>query len=307
LYVDGNRLDTYDEDGSIAKPFKKIQDAIDAITSPSAANKHVIEIAPGAYYTDPVNVNKVYTTFRSCGVQGARISGLITVTNPNSPTPMQITFVGLRISGGLTCVDNHTAINVVDCNITGSAWIFNPSVPTDDEYLQVWGGMWTANVTVTNVYVYVMGGGLYSTWSATNKELNINNADINDPFTANLNGTCRGSAYGNRAGTASDGLLTAFNVNDTATLYIDSDTDGGSTVTVAIGATLVRTTKASNINNDSSVSGDTVKDALETLSGLLTNLVLPTSIPASPVAGSIYYDAGTDKIKVYDGANWHDH
>jgi hypothetical protein len=268
LYVDGNRTDTYTANGSITKPFKKIQDAIDAIVSPSATNKHLIEIAPGAYYTDAITINKVYTTFRSCGLQGARISGKITVENPSSPTPHQITFVGLRISGGLECLASHTAINCVDCNVTGSAWVFNPASPTDDEYLQVWGGLWSADVTLTNVYAYLMGGGYYSTFVATNKEFNINNADINTPFSVTLNGTVVASAYGDRAGSS------VFVLNTGATLYIDADTEGGSTVTVNSGATLVRTTKAANIKNvpAGNIAATDVQAALNELDSEKTTL-----------------------------------
>jgi hypothetical protein len=242
LYVDGNRSDTYTSNGSITKPFKKIQDAIDATVSPSATNKYVIEVSPGAYYTDAIVINKAYITFRSCGVQGARISGAITVTNPIDPTPEQITFIGFRISGGLTCNASHICINVIDCNVTGTAWILNPTIPTDDEWLQVWGGIWYADVTLTNIYTYLMGGGYYSTFAATNKEFNINNADINTPFQVTLNGTIIASAYGNRAGSS------LFILNTGSTLYMDADTEGGSVLTMS-GGTLIRTTKAGNIVN----------------------------------------------------------
>ncbi len=32
----------------------------------------------------------------------------------------------------------------------------------------------------------------------------------------------------------------------------------------------------------------------------------PSSAPSSPSAGDIYYDSGTNKLRVYDGTNWHD-
>jgi hypothetical protein len=81
-----------------------------------------------------------------------------------------------------------------------------------------------------------MGGGYYSTFVATNKEFNINNADINNPFQVTLNGTIIASAYGDRAGGS------IFIVNNGATLNIDADTDGGSVVTENIGSVINRTT-----------------------------------------------------------------
>jgi len=297
LYVDGNRGDSYTPDGSMAKPFKKIQDAIDAVVSPSATNKYLIDIAPGAYYSDALAINKIYVTFRSCGVQGARISGHIVVTNPSDPTPEQITFSGLRISGGLECYASHIAINAIGCNITGSDWVFAPTVPTDDEYLQVWGGLWYVNATLTGVYSYLMGGGFYSTFTVTDKEFNINNADLNDPFEALLSGTVIGSAFGNRASN------TKFTLNTGANLHIDADTEGGSVITMA-GGTLTRSTKSGNLLNDSSVAGETVKDALETLASPLP----PERLIVEPLAfesvqyfnGTTYTDL-TDKAKTNGG------
>jgi len=260
LYVDNKRTDSYIPNGSFGRPFKKIQDAIDAVTAPSYTNKWAIVVAPGPYYSDALTINKGHITFRGYGINNTRITGKITVATPDTN---QTTFEHLRISGGLDCFCNHIAINVVDCYVSGTDWVMNPTIPADDEYLQVWGGLFYANAILTNVYAYLMGGGYYSNFTATNKEFNINNADINTPFQVTLNGTVIASAYGNRAGSS------AFIVNNGATLYMDADTEGGSIVTVNVGGTLTRTTKASNISNDSLVPGTTVKDALDTLAPIV--------------------------------------
>jgi len=294
LYVDGNRTDVYTANGSITKPFKKIQDAIDAVTAPSATNKYLIEIAPGAYYSDAIAINKVYVTFRSCGIQGARISGAITVTNPSDPTPEQITFVGLRISGGLTCLASHICINAVDCNITGSDWVMNPTVPTDDEYLQVFGGLYNVTTTLTNVYTYLMGGGYYCTFVATNKEFNINNADINDPFQVTLNGTVIASAYGDRTGNSK------FIVNAGATLNIDADTEGGSVLTLDPAAILNRTTIAANIKNipAGTISSTNVQDAINELDGEVLNAIKSTAGGDWKKVTAIEYNPATGNLRV---------
>ena len=55
-----------------------------------------------------------------------------------------------------------------------------------------------------------------------------------------------------------------INLKPGATLNIDADTEGGTTINNT-GGTLNQTTKASNVNNDSSVTGVTVKNALDNL------------------------------------------
>jgi len=242
LHVDNKRAADYTETGSVTFPFRTIQAALNAVVAPSITNRYLIEISPGAHYSDPITIDGGYVTLRGCGVAGTRISGKITIANSASPTPVQNTFVGLRLSGGLDCFASHIAINVVDCNVTTTAWVLNPTVPTDDEWLQVWGGMWSANATITNAYVYLMGGGYYSTWTVTNKEFNVNNADINDPFTAILSGTLVGSAFGNRTGNSK------FTLNAGVDLHMDADTEGGSVITLA-GGVLTRSTKAISIVN----------------------------------------------------------
>jgi hypothetical protein len=66
-------------------------------------------------------------------------------------------------------------------------------------------------------------------------------------------------------------------LNAGADLHIDADTEGGSVITMA-GGTLSRSTKASNISNNSAISGTTVKDALD---GISTSFVKRTSVTKS--------------------------
>jgi hypothetical protein len=48
-HVDGNRVDVYAEDGSIVRPHKSIQAAVDAIAALAEASYHVVSIASGIY------------------------------------------------------------------------------------------------------------------------------------------------------------------------------------------------------------------------------------------------------------------
>ena len=60
LYVDKNRVDSYTEDGSMFKPFKTIQAAIDAATGATVYNRINVNIAPGEYVEQLVMKNWVH-------------------------------------------------------------------------------------------------------------------------------------------------------------------------------------------------------------------------------------------------------
>lgn len=49
VYVDCNRTDVYAEDGTIVKPYKTISDALSAITDAGASKYYVINVSPGIY------------------------------------------------------------------------------------------------------------------------------------------------------------------------------------------------------------------------------------------------------------------
>jgi len=60
IYADSNRTDPYVPDGSMAAPYKVLQDAVDAITTQSATNKYVVKAAPGVYPENVVLKRFVY-------------------------------------------------------------------------------------------------------------------------------------------------------------------------------------------------------------------------------------------------------
>lgn len=39
---------------------------------------------------------------------------------------------------------------------------------------------------------------------------------------------------------------------------------------------------------------------------MTTSQYLPTTAPASPSAGQVYYDSGTNKLRCYNGSTWND-
>jgi hypothetical protein len=257
LYVDNKRVDVYTANGSFEKPFLTVQEAVDIISGSSATNRFLINIAPGSNYNDPIVIDEINITLRGGGSISTRLAGKITVA---TSTLGQITFDNLILRGDFECLSSHISINVVDSNVGTGTWLFAPTTVTDDEFLQVFGGLWTSNATLTGVYVYLMGGGYYSTFTVTDKEFNINNADINDPFTALLSGTLVGSAFGNRTGNSK------FTLNAGVNLTMDAGTEGGSVITIA-GGTLTRSTKGTNVVNTpaGNIVATTVQAAIDEL------------------------------------------
>jgi hypothetical protein len=257
LYVDNKRTDDYTPTGTITKPFKTIQSAHDAITGNSSTNKFEIKVARGAKYTETFAYSKDYVMLSSVGL-GATLSGAITITSPHP------TFVDFDIQSAVTLsLTSHFSINVINCRVTTGIWNITATTPTGDEYLQVLGNdMWTSRLNATGITGVIgwSGGIIFSgTFNLTNCYFQASGTDI-EGMTINLEtGT---DAY---LGAILAGGLTV-NLKTGAKLHADADALGNITV-VNTGGTLYKTTKASNINNDSSVVGDTVKDALETLVG----------------------------------------
>jgi hypothetical protein len=271
LWVDNKRGDTYTPDGTILKPFLTIQAAMDAISGATSTNRFQINVAPGANYSDAFTIDQSHVAICGSGIEGARISGAITISQTTN-LGSGIILKDLKISGGLTCTRNHYILTVIDCEVQTTAWTLSPDTPADDEWLQIYGGLWYCDCNCTNVYVYHHHGQTFSSWSVTNKEANFNSCDLNDPFQLTLVGTCMGVAYGNRTGNSD------FIVGAGCTLYIDSGTEGGSNISGA--GTIYRTART----------------------------YLNAAAPATPVVGQLWADssggAGAYALKIWTGALW---
>lgn len=91
VYVDGNRTDLYMVIGSIAKPHKEIQDAIDA-----SSENTLIKIAPGTYTENIV---------MKAGIILEGIRGLVTITSS---------------SGDTILIDSISSVTLKDLSITNT-------------------------------------------------------------------------------------------------------------------------------------------------------------------------------------------
>jgi len=147
LFVDGNRIDAYVEDGSILFPFKTIQALITALNTDYAAlsNKQLstynITVAKGSYSLTGL-VIPTYKLLRFHGT-GVIFTGNFAITQSpiggSGEDPYtRIEFVGnsgfrgekgqsFQISGNVTCTrtnDSLTYLAFIGCRISGN-WLFD--------------------------------------------------------------------------------------------------------------------------------------------------------------------------------------
>jgi len=264
LYVDNKRTDTYTENGSITKPFKTIQSAIDAITGNSSSNRFQIHIAQGTY-ADNLTINKDYVHFVGEAVY-TRITGNITIAgNAGAGVHVRFNRLSFRTGSISAIMNNHFSVMFSNCDCgSGTIWTITALTPSGDEWLQIFGGLINVTLTTTNANI-----GLYESVEIVNRIWNINGGYFHAYSavicfqTVNLNSACAGEVL---CASSEDGKASAIiDLNTASTLITDAVTLGNITVTNDGTGIVTNNTKASNINNDSTVSGTTVKDALDTL------------------------------------------
>jgi len=111
LYVDNFRVDSYVENGSVAKPFKTIQAAIDSVTSPSATAPYTINVSAGSY-TEDVTVDKPYVAIEGEGSWATFINGVFSITPDGSPWNTNISDVGFPVGSFTITGSNVSGANV---------------------------------------------------------------------------------------------------------------------------------------------------------------------------------------------------
>lgn len=255
LYVDNKRTDTYTPAGSLTKPFKTIQAALDAVSGNTDTNRFEIRILQGAYYSEAVNVNKSQVALVGDGF--ARITGAITISAAN------VRFSRLFIRGTVTCsLANHFSIEVDHCNVAVGAWSITATDPQGDENFQIYGGVFASNLLLTGL------GGV-SGWDEPGT---FQSATLTADNCANFLavGMMFRSATLNFSNGTSARIAACDAQNSTCTLLTGANLIGDATAADSLtitesGGTFSGTTRASHIVNDSFLEGATVKDALENL------------------------------------------
>ena len=299
LYVDGNRTDSYIENGSITKPFKTIQAAIAA-----ASGDTLINVAPGTYDGD-IDLGLHVVSIRGSGLNATIFTGNITAGDRAH------TLEEFRIenTGSLTITDNIFAQNLhLQCAVTvsgsgfleGKMLLIAPISGVVPLTINSTGGVVLTGSNITAIgdihAIHQIAGTLVIFHSY------IVNSSLANAVINSANGVCGlidmtigNSGFGVAISMDNDGSALQANtlngivcsgniVCGTATTYVEGLNFVGFG---ALSGSALIYKPASRINNDSSVTGDTVKDALNNLNWV----TVPANASASGIAGQRAYDA----------------
>jgi len=147
LLVDGNRIDTYIPDGSITKPFKTIQDALNSVSDAGEAKRYEVVIVGGKTYEEQV-ILKPYVYLR-----GQKLA-IVHWTNGDTITAPNISLASYNIKGLMVVCDSdnetHNALKIIggtvssdDCLFQGSA--INGASLDGAEGVRISGGNFLSN------------------------------------------------------------------------------------------------------------------------------------------------------------------
>jgi len=262
LYVDGNRTDSYTANGSITKPFKTIQSAIDSVSDAGENKRYVISIVGGKTYEEQVTLKSHVYLKSDKTVILKNTSGSTVIAGGSGSVSYRIEKMIIICDSD---VETHAAIDVSgtgnislqEVSALGNNTV-NPASPTGAEGLRVTSG------TVV---------GSNSSFQGWNWALNMSGGF------ASLD-ICNFTGWGNDV----------QRTGGTLQLGMSKFTYGG-----VVGDFSFKY-NASVVGNDSSIPGDTIKDALEALDAL-SGAGLPTLVTPEYI-GQIYRDTSNNKTYV---------
>lgn len=277
LYVDGNRVDSYIENGSITKPFKTIQAAIAV-----ASGNVLINAAPSEYSGD-IDLGAHVVGIRGSGINATFFTGNITAGD----RAHSLDEFRIKSTGSLTITDNIFARNLhLQCAVivSGAGFLDGSNIYTapnsgvvpltvsstggvmlNEGSIVAQGNVSAINQssgTIVLFHSYAKNNSLTTpTINSSGGVLGIIDASVyNIGFGVAINMDNGGSAL---AANSLNGLVCSGNiVCGSATTYVEGLNFVGFG---ALSGSALIYRSASRINNDSSVTGTTVKDALENL------------------------------------------
>jgi hypothetical protein len=292
LYVDRNREDAYTADGTEAKPFKTIQEAVDTIAALNVAEYLTVFIKSGIYRENVVLENEgiQYIKFQGVGyvsinpTSGNSFQSTINNDNLKALYVSDIGFAKPVVLTGANGANSFVDVILSNTSFTGTATL-NATCINNLTFRQVYS---ECNFTYTNVnWSYFEGGQIQGdflftmddtlavpSWGKDGSML-ANGINLSGGATYTIGGTATytpavtGSRWGSNQATTIPAGVTLYAYNSFVRGSITNN--GGlhlrcSTVDSYVGGTgtlNLDAQPASLFKNDSSVSGASVKDALD--------------------------------------------
>lgn len=334
LYVDGNRTDEYTENGSITKPFKKIQDALDKfeeeITTENFYMMRIVHLVPCIYNENIIIPPSRLTLFSYQAVINGNVTLRRNIDFENLIDPLTGTNTnrmwhnfrldggatrssmnsdgGIMITGNLICShDSDTGIDVINI-FARNAYIQGGITPNND-----WNNPTEAHGKLSIYLTNCAIGGNFQTSIVGGKDgrvtIGMDNCRLEGSFVKNLNATSSLNSGQIRFEEISSSSIYGIDLPYEETKIFTSDRvafsnvrfhtaialTAGASVTLKLDAHTYKTLMIENnplvtniifelvdtaigIANDSSVTGNTVKDALETLDSDITTLEARTKV-----------------------------
>lgn len=264
-FVDNTRTDSYTEDGSEMKPFKTIQAAIDSIADASNSKKYMIEIKAGAYTEDLTF--KPYVELKGESKETTKVTGTHGCV---FSTGGRLEVRDITIRGTIT-FDKPTGtvpgVSIWIANVWADSIVANFKGTVD--YLQITNDcLISGNITHHSSHVLVRDSLVYGNIVTDDQDLEVPDPVYGDSGTRNISGCgCNNiTVRGNSWLEIHDGHTWGSLTSDGASAYLNYDVvsapENPANVIVLNSGNVDLMSHASALSNDSSVSGNSVKDAL---------------------------------------------
>jgi len=290
-YVDSGRVDTYTEDGTLAKPYKTIQGAVDAVAALGLSAYITIDIAGGIYAENVVleNAGLKYVKLRGNGyvsvnpASGNALQSAATNDNLVALFIKNIIFAKPVVLTGANGAASFADVMLTDVSFTGTATLTATclnNISFKDVYAE------TAFAFNNVVWSYMEGGQLQGT------------------FTASMDSTADCPSGGSNGTVLANGIFlsgtAAYAVAGTSTytVAINGCRWGNAAVTLPAGVSILAYNsfmRGTHTNNgaitlhNASVEGYTAGTGTLTITGQPASLIANT--PAGTIAATNVQDA----------------
>jgi len=303
IYVDGYRTDSYTADGSEYKPYKTYFDAVSSINDNSITKRYVIKILGKTVEPDSDLPIKTCVFVEGYQMQSSVIKvrpGRSLIWNAQDGSGQEDGYTGFKnitisrtdystinlikvLRTIITPLSNYCVFELSGCNIRGDVIFHGKGMARD--YFQVYDTVFLAgNLDIKNTYVLYHGvstwGNSYITvdnpvydYSGYGSYYIIESSQFYGTTIAKTVGATDG-LYLSCVGSFLQGATTIEKFTDSS-LYADFDSISYPNSLTLIGNPILsHLTEGESIKNDSSVAGDTIKEALDNLiSDVYTNTI----------------------------------